>query len=173
MDWPKANDGLPSLGASKPAESRGNTAATRNNLAPITHSQVHKALQASGNVGGVGLGGVGLGLGPGANIGKLPAPEQPPGPALGAGISAGSQTARQIRSSGGPREPAPQSSGATSARPSSRGGTWAIQRKETGGASRGDVSPKENDRQQRQRERERDQEKAQLEIGRASCRERV
>jgi len=36
-----------------------------------------------------------------------------------------------------------------------------MQRKETGGASRGDASPKESDRQQRQREREKEQEKAQ------------
>jgi len=36
-----------------------------------------------------------------------------------------------------------------------------MQRKEAGGASRGDGSPKENDRQQRQREREKEQEKAQ------------
>lgn len=135
--WPQGNATLPSLGttsSSKPAGEMPRSIVNRNSgLAPINTSSMHfpkaedqGSLPRSSHAmrrdpaGNSSWGGQQL------HIGKLPQPyaaaqEQV---ANSGGSASGSQTARQIRSSGGPREPVPPSRGSLTARPSSKGSQW-------------------------------------------------
>uniref|UniRef100_A0A7S0FKN1 dual-specificity kinase n=1 Tax=Pyrodinium bahamense TaxID=73915 RepID=A0A7S0FKN1_9DINO len=155
MDWPKGNDMLPSLGAnsssSKPTEQR--SFMNRNaGLAPINTSNVHfpkpeeqgvpKSSHGSRHDVHKGNSSASTSWGPQLHVGKLPQPyasqEQPPPSARepGMGAASGSQTARQIRSSGGPREPVAPTRGPMSARPSSKGSS-ATPKSDLGGGQPG------------------------------------
>mmetsp|Transcript_111190 Transcript_111190/g.358970 ORF Transcript_111190/g.358970 Transcript_111190/m.358970 type:complete len:787 (-) Transcript_111190:571-2931(-) len=141
MDWPKGNDMLPSLGANSAKANEPRSFMNRNaGLAPINTSNVHfpkseeqgapKSSHSSRHEAHRGAGPAGAPWGPQLHVGKLPqpcaGPEQPQavhsgGREAGAAGAAGAQTARQVRSSGGPREAAPAARGNLTARPSSKG----------------------------------------------------
>jgi len=174
--------------SSKTGESRGFVNRS-NGLAPINTSNVHfpKADQgdqvvprsAHGNRHDpsrvtAGVGGGSSSFNQPLHVGKLPqtfavssSNEQPPPSAhgqprsgdAGIGSSSGSQTARQIRSQGGPREAAPAGRGSLTARPSSKG-SWATQKADLGGTQSGALS--EQAQKEKEKAQEKEKEKAQL-----------
>eukprot|EP00927_Polykrikos_kofoidii_P085503 TRINITY_DN9321_c0_g3_i1.p1 TRINITY_DN9321_c0_g3~~TRINITY_DN9321_c0_g3_i1.p1 ORF type:complete len:825 (+),score=131.52 TRINITY_DN9321_c0_g3_i1:27-2501(+) len=168
MDWPKGNDVLPSLGAnsSKPGEMQRNF--RNSGLAPINTSNVHfpkteeplvVPRSSHGNRQEKSTGSH-WANGQQLHIGKLPQPyvpsqEQPP-PVI---TPAAPQTARQTRSSGGPRgDPSvPSSRGSTSARPSSKT-SWAAQKGNLDGGQGAHPPEKEKEKE---KEKDRDKDKPQ------------
>jgi len=183
MDWPKGNDALPSLGgpSSKHGGGDGGPRGFGNNgsgLAPIAPMPMSMSSKGGGDeavpLSSQGGSSSGVAVPPrsshgvrhvGSNmssqfshgqqlhVGKLPQPQGQPPLSMPHASSSGSQTARQIRSSGGPRSD-PRGPGPLSARPSSKG-TWAQQK----GAFGDTAGPGEKEKE---KEKEKEQPKSQL-----------
>lgn len=200
MDWPngKGSDALPSLasGAKAAEGAMARNFVNRNSgLAPINANahfsksedqapmprSSHGVRQEKSN-GGSGSGsqwangGLHHGAGGGGqlHIGKLPQPlgahDQGPPPTM---PSSGSQTARQLRSSGGPRgDQVVQTRGSLSARPSSKG-SWAqkgglndpqTEARQLAAAAAAAAAEAKEKEKEKEREKEKEKEKAQNQL---------